>query len=465
VTLKLYNTAVRRKEEFAPLDRSNVRIYVCGPTVYDYAHIGNARPVIVFDVLFRLLQSEFGAERVTYVRNITDVEDKIIAAAKENGESIAALTARTAKIYQDDMAWLGNLPPTFEPRATEHIAGMVAMIEQLIAGGHAYVAEGHVLFHVSSMADYGKLSGRNRDELIEGARVEVAPYKKDPGDFVLWKPSMPDMPGWDSPWGRGRPGWHIECSAMSKALLGVTFDIHGGGRDLIFPHHENEVAQSLCANHAPFARYWVHNGFVTVYGEKMSKSLGNFLTINDLRAKYPPEAVRLAMLKTHYRQPLDWTDDGVREAKADLDKFYLALRDVGEADIVIPENPSIPGPILAALEDDLNTPQALAHLHELVRDLNVSLRQDPHGAQAELAGGLLAAGAVLGLLQQEPHAWLQGGAASAEVSAIEDLIARRQAAKREKNFAEADRIRDELAGQGIVLEDKPGGKTEWRRAG
>jgi cysteinyl-tRNA synthetase len=440
-------------------------MYVCGPTVYDYAHIGNARPVIVFDVLFRLLRSQFGAGHVTYVRNITDVEDKIIAAAKANGESIAALTARTAKIYQDDMAWLGNLPPTFEPRATEHIAGMIVMIEQLIAGDHAYAAEGHVLFHVPSMPNYGKLSGRNRDELIEGARVEVAPYKKDPGDFVLWKPSTSDMPGWDSLWGRGRPGWHIECSAMSKALLGATFDIHGGGRDLIFPHHENEVAQSLCANHAPFARYWVHNGFVTVNGEKMAKSHGNFLTINDLRAKHPPEAIRFAMLKTHYRQPVDWTDDGVREAKAELDRFYLALRDVGEEGISIPEDAEIPAPILAALEDDLNTPQAFTHLHELVRDLNVSLRSEPRETQAQLAGGLLAAGSVLGLLQQEPHAWLQGGAASTDVSAIEDLIALRQAAKREKNFAEADRIRQELASQGIALEDKPGGRTEWRRAG
>jgi cysteinyl-tRNA synthetase len=440
-------------------------MYVCGPTVYDYAHIGNARPVIVFDLLFRLLQNQFGAEHVTYVRNITDVEDKIIAAAKANGESIAALTARTTDIYHEDMAWLGNLPPTFEPRATEHIAGMIAMIEELIAGRHAYVAEGHVLFHVPSMADYGKLSGRNRDELLEGARVEVAPYKKDPGDFVLWKPSPSDIPGWDSPWGRGRPGWHIECSAMSKALLGATFDIHGGGRDLIFPHHENEVAQSLCANHAPFARYWVHNGFVTVNGEKMSKSLNNFLTVHDLRAKYPAEAVRLAMLKTHYRQPLDWTDAGVKEAKAELDRFYLALRDVGEADVAIPEVSDVPEAIQAALLDDLNTPQAFMHLHELVRDLNNSLRLESRETQSQLAGGLLAAGSLLGLLQQDPHVWLQGDVAPADISAIEGLIASRQTAKREKNFAEADRIRDELAGQGIVLEDKPGGRTEWRRAG
>ena len=465
MTIRLYNTAARRKEDFAPLDPAKVRMYVCGPTVYDFAHIGNARPVIVFDVLYRLLRREFGAEHVTYVRNITDVEDKIIAAARENGESIAALTARTTKIYQDDMAWLGNLPPSFEPRATEHIAGMIAMIEALVAGDHAYVAEGHVLFHVPSMPEYGKLSGRNRDELIEGARVEVAPYKKDPGDFVLWKPSTPDMPGWDSPWGRGRPGWHIECSAMSKALLGPTFDIHGGGRDLIFPHHENEVAQSLCANHAPFARYWVHNGFVTVNGEKMSKSLGNFLTVNDLRAKYPAEAVRLAMLKTHYRQPLDWTEDGVREAKGELDRFYLALRDVAEAGVAVPESAAIPATILSALADDLNTPQALASLHELVRDLNVSLRADAPATSADMAGGLLAAGSVLGLLHQAPHAWLQGGERAADASAIEDLIARRLAAKRARDFAEADRIRDELAGRGIVLEDKPGGKTEWRRAG
>ena len=490
MTLALYNTAKRLKEPFEPLDRSNVRLYVCGPTVYDLAHIGNARPVIVFDVLFKLLKREFGAGHVTYVRNITDVEDKIIAAAKANGESIAALTARTAKIFQDDMAALGCEPPSFEPRATEHIAGMVAMIEALIEGRHAYAADGHVLFHVPSMADYGKLSGRNRDELIAGARVEVAPYKKDAADFVLWKPSTPDQPGWDSPWGRGRPGWHIECSAMSKALLGASFDIHGGGRDLIFPHHENEVAQSVCANHAPFARYWVHNGFVTVNGEKMAKSEGNFFTVQDLLAKYPAEAIRLNMLKTHYRQPLDWTDEGVRESKAELDRFYLAFRDVGDAGIEIAEDRDIPPAILAALEDDLNTPQAFAHMHELVRDLNIAMRAGQRAEQTDLAGDLLAAGRVLGLLQQPPRAWLQGVPTGSPRSStvgmtvsrptatfvpaenpslpeehISELIEKRRAAKQAKDFAEADRIRKELAEQGIVLEDKPGGKTEWRRAG
>ena len=444
VTLHLYNTATRRKEPFQPLDARNVRMYVCGPTVYDLAHIGNARPVIVFDVLFRLLRRQYGADHVTYVRNITDVEDKIIAAARESGEPIDAITARTTAAYHADAAALGCLSPTVEPRATGHIAEMQAMIAKLIAEGYAYAADGHVLFEVGRFADYGKLSRKNRDELIEGARVEVAPYKKDPADFVLWKPSTPDQPGWDSPWGRGRPGWHIECSAMSMKHLGATFDIHGGGRDLIFPHHENEVAQSTCANHAPFARYWVHNGFVTVNGQKMSKSLGNFFTVRDLLAKHPAEAIRLNMLKTHYRHPLDWTDDGVREAKANLDRWYRII----EADQGTGGDP--PADVLTALEDDLNTPQAFAALNAT---------DDP--------GALRAGAALLGVLRQEPAAWFrwQPAGAAVDSAVIDDLIARRAAAKKARNFAEADRIRDELKAQGIVLEDKPGGVTEWRRAG
>ncbi|HYM31407.1 MAG TPA: cysteine--tRNA ligase [Candidatus Cybelea sp.] len=462
MALRLYNTATRRKEDFSPIDPANVRMYVCGPTVYDYAHIGNSRPVIVFDVLFRLLRREYGAAHVTYVRNITDIDDRIIEAAKSSGEPIASITARTTKAFHEDMAALGNLPPSVEPRATETVAEMITMIEQLIAGGHAYAAEGHVLFHVPSMPDYGKLSRRNRDELIDGARVEVAPYKKDPADFVLWKPSAADQPGWDSPWGRGRPGWHIECSAMSKAHLGASFDIHGGGRDLIFPHHENELAQSECANHALFARFWVHNGFVTVNGEKMAKSLGNFITAHELLEKYPPEAIRLNMLKTHYRQPLDWTDEGVRESKAELDRFYLALRDASAARAAKTSDQAPEG-VLEALRDDLNTPLAISRLHDNLRALNNSIKSGNAADIARLATGLTAAGAILGLLGQSPEAWLKGD--NEDKGAIDALIARRIEAKKAKNFAEADRIRDELAGKGIVLEDKPGGRTEWRRAG
>ena len=443
MTLVLYNTATRRKESFEPLDPKRVGMYVCGPTVYDAAHIGNARPVVVFDVLFRLLRRQYGEKHVVYARNITDVDDKIIAAAHECGEAIDALTARTTRAFHEDMAALGCLPPSVEPCATAHIPHMIAMIETLIAKGNAYAADGHVLFSVATKADYGKFSGKNRDELIEGARVEVAPYKKDPADFVLWKPSAGDQPGWKSPWGFGRPGWHIECSAMAKEHLGVTFDIHGGGRDLIFPHHENEVAQSMCANGAPFARYWVHNGFLTVGGQKMSKSLGNFLTVRDLLAKYPAEAIRLAMLKTHYRQPLDWSDDDVDEAKEKLDYFYRKLE--GAHGLAA----AAPHAVLTALDDDLNTPQALAAMNAL------------HDTQ-----GLRAAGAMLGLLQQDSAEWFrwQPKAAAVDESKIADFIARRAAAKKAKDFAEADRIRKELAAQGIILEDKPGGRTEWRRA-
>ena len=459
MALTLYNTLGRRKEPFQPLDPGNVRVYVCGPTVYDFAHIGNARPVIVFDVLYRLLRQIYGASHVRYVRNITDVDDKINAAAKARKESIRALTERTAKAFHEDVAALGCLPPDVEPRATEHIPQMIAMIERLIGQGHAYAAESHVLFAVASDPQYGKLSHRNRDEMIAGARVEIAPYKRDPADFVLWKPSPADLPGWDSPWGRGRPGWHIECSAMIERLLGETIDIHGGGNDLIFPHHENELAQSRCAHGGKvLARYWLHNGMLNLGGEKMAKSLGNFVTVDDMLARAPGEAIRFYMLTAHYRQPLDWTEEGLRAARGVLDRFYLALRRVADRDAVLAEPPQS---VMAALEDDLNTPLAISHLHGLVGDLNKA--EDP-AAQAALKTALLSSGALLGLFQQDPERWLPGAEAAAGDAEIDARIAARTAARGARRFAEADRIRDELLAAGIVLEDGPQGTT-WRRAG
>jgi cysteinyl-tRNA synthetase len=457
VPILLHNTLTRRKEPFQPIDPANVRVYVCGPTVYDFAHIGNARPVVVFDTLFRLLRQVYGERHVTYVRNITDVEDKIIAAARENGEPIDALTKRTAALYHADMADLNALAPTHEPRATEHIGAMVAMIRTLIEREVAYAADGHVLFHVPAMPDYGQLSGRSLDEMIAGARVEVAPYKKHPADFVLWKPAKPGEPGWDSPWGRGRPGWHIECSAMGEVLLGRTFDIHGGGIDLVFPHHENEIAQSRCAHEgAPLARYWMHNGFVQVNGEKMSKSLGNYFTVHELLEEgHRGEAIRLALLSAHYRQPLDITRDGLTEAKAALDRFYAALDRVG----AVKGSGEPPLDLMAALEDDLNTPLALAHLHELLARLN---KASDASARRAAASALKGGGAMLGLLQQDPAAWLKGAAAG-EASEIEAAIAARAAARKARDFAEADRIRKDLAARGILLDDGPQG-TSWRRA-
>jgi cysteinyl-tRNA synthetase len=464
VPINLYNTLTRKKEPFAPLDRNDVRLYVCGPTVYDYAHIGNARPVVVFDALFRLLRHIYGADHVTYVRNVTDVDDKIIKAATDNNEPIAALTARTFKAYEDDMAALGALTPTHQPRCTETIPQMVALIETLIAKGFAYAADGHVLFHVPKMANYGQLSRRSLDDMIAGARVEVAPYKKHPADFVLWKPSTPEQPGWDSPWGRGRPGWHIECSAMAKDLLGITFDIHGGGQDLIFPHHENEIAQSLSAHDgAPLARVWMHNGFVQIGAEKMSKSLGNFFTVHELLQEgHRGEAIRLALLSAHYRQPLDISRDAIKEAKDQLDRFYIGLDKVRE---VAPE--SMQGPpldALAALEDDLNTPMALSHLHEALTALN---RATSTTEKAHWKAALLADGQLLGLLQEEPARWLKGEVATkgdgADAAWIDDRIAARAAARKAKDFAEADRIRKELLDAGVILEDGPKGTT-WRRA-
>ncbi len=392
MALRLYNTLTRRKDDFTPLDPERVRLYVCGPTVYDRAHIGNARPVIVFDVLFRLLRHRFGAAHVVYVRNITDVDDKIIARAAERGVTIRALTEDTARGFAEDVAGLGCLPPTVEPRATDHIPEMIAVTERLVAGGHAYVAEGHVLFAVGSMPDYGRLSHRTLDEMVAGARVEVAPYKRADGDFVLWKPSRAEEPGWDSPWGRGRPGWHLECSAMSWKHLGQQFDIHGGGLDLIFPHHENEVAQSCCAFDTPFmAQVWMHNGFLQVEGQKMSKSLGNFVTIQELLQtetfggrSWPGEVLRLAMLRTHYRQPIDWTLKALEEAERTLDRWYQAAEGGAEG---------AGGPAAAVLDelcDDLNTPGAIAALHGLFAE----------GADRAAA---VASARLLGLLQESPR--------------------------------------------------------------
>jgi cysteinyl-tRNA synthetase len=473
--LAFHNSATRQRESFVPLDPQHVRLYVCGPTVYDLAHLGNARPVVVFDVLARLLRGRFA--RVTYVRNITDVDDKINARSQESGEPIGAITARTTADFHRDMAALGCAAPDEEPRATDNIAQMIELIERLIANGHAYAAEGHVLFSVASFPGYGALSGRSPEEMLAGARVEVAPYKREAGDFVLWKPSTESMPGWDSPWGRGRPGWHIECSAMSWRYLGPDFDIHGGGHDLLFPHHENEQAQSLCAfPGSRFARTWLHNGMLLVNGEKMSKSLGNFLTVRDILARgaWAGEAFRLLLLKTHYRAALDYTVERLDEAKGELDDFYALLaRDLpvpAEDDALVAEMADW---ALEPLADDLNTPLALARLRDLRTLENVAtvggsattvlhrVGRDWTPVSGQAAAALRRAAAVLGLLAGDARSWRQAGAEDA--AAIEAAIEARLAARRAKDWAEADRIRNALAAQGVVLEDGAGGTT-WRRA-
>ena len=440
-TLRLHDSMTRAKRDFAPIDPGDVRLYVCGPTVYDRAHIGNARPVVVFDVLFRLLRHLYGAEQVTYVRNITDVDDKIMDRAAERGVSIAEITKETVAWFREDMAALGALPPTHEPRATAHIPDMIAMIERLIADGKAYEAQGHVLFEVATFPDYGRLSGRSTEDMIAGARVEVAPFKRDPMDFVLWKPSAPDQPGWDSPWGRGRPGWHIECSAMSAALLGPEFDIHGGGADLMFPHHENEVAQSRCAHpDAGFARLWMHNGMVLVDGRKMSKSLGNFLTVEDMRAQAPGEVLRLALLSTHYRGPLDWTEKLLEDSRKALIRWRKAAAGA--------EPTKVDDRVLDALADDLNTPLAIAALHDL--------------AATGQGGRLRASAELLGLLIDDLGGWDAAPEADAATAArIDALLAARAEARKARDFARADAIRDALDAAGVTVMDKPGAASAW----
>lgn len=455
-TLKIYNTLTRTKEPFTPIDPQNVRMYVCGPTVYDYAHIGNARPLIVFDVLYRLLRHLYGAAHIKYVRNITDVDDKINARAAERGISIRALTEETNRVFQGDVRALGCLDPDVQPRATEHIAEMIAIIERLIASGHAYAADGHVLFDVPSMPTYGGLSRRSLDDMRAGARVDVAPYKRGDMDFVLWKPSTETEPGWESPWGRGRPGWHIECSAMSWRHLGEIFDIHGGGIDLVFPHHENEIAQSCCAfDHEVMAKYWMHNGFLQVEGEKMSKSLGNFVTIHELLQtdrfggrSWPGEVLRLAMLRTHYRQPIDWTVKALEEAEANL----FAWHDHADFDSVV-AGEALPESVVTALCEDINTAEAIGHIHALNKTRQISaLKKTLHFL------GLLNVGAFSRSRGQfDPQHELTPESRLK----IETLIEDRLAARAAKNWGESDRIRDALAAMGVVLKDNRDGTTSW----
>ncbi len=457
MSLQIHNTLSGEKEEFVPIDAGHIRLYACGPTVYNYAHIGNARMAVVFDQLTRLLRELY--PKVTYVSNITDVDDKIIAAAAASGKPIDTITKKYTDIYNQDMAALGVCVPDIQPRATEHIGDMVAQIEALIQKGHAYEAEGHVLFNVPSFPAYGALSRRSRDEQVAGSRVEVAPYKKDPADFVLWKPSTDDQPGWDSPGGRGRPGWHIECSAMSERHLGLPFDIHGGVADMKLPHHENEIAQSCCAHGheddvAAFSKYWIHNGFVTVAGEKMAKSVGNIRLVHDLVQHYPGEALRMTLLSAHYRQPLDWSEEAIGRSKAFLDRLYNILKDLEDIPAAEAE---FPASVLDALCDDLNTPKAFAALNALAKE--AAAKKDP-----VLKGQLLAAGHMLGLLQEKADEWLGFGVAGdVDAQQIEILLAERQTARADKNFARADEIRAQLDDMGIVIEDTPEG-PKWRQA-
>ncbi|GAB3754469.1 cysteine--tRNA ligase [Lysobacter olei] len=479
MSLHLYNSLTRRVEPFVPANPARVTMYVCGPTVYNYVHIGNGRGPVVFGVLANVLRRRYGS--LAYARNITDVDDKINNAAREQGVPISAITDRFAAAYREDMTALGVQPPDIEPEATRHIPQIIAMIERLIAEGHAYAAEGHVLFAVGSFDGYGKLSRRDTEEMLAGARIEVAPYKRDAGDFVLWKPSTDDLPGWDSPWGVGRPGWHIECSAMAAAHLGETIDIHAGGVDLQFPHHENEIAQSECAHGGkPFARWWLHNGMLNFGGAKMSKSLGNIEKIHDLVRAHPPEALRYALLSAHYRQPLDWSDNLIEQSIRTLDRLYGTLRDIdaalpagsantadANAEAVIPES------IETALDDDLNTPQALAEVARIAAGARQMLAQADASKgerSAEVTANLrqakadlLGAGRALGLLQQAPEAWFARGASGDDDARIQSLVDERTAAKKARDFARADALRDQLAAEGIVLEDTPQG-VRWRRA-
>ncbi len=458
--IRLYNTLSRQKEDFEPQDPGRVTMYACGPTVYNYAHIGNARPAVIFDLLHRIITNDYPG--AIYARNITDVDDKINGAAAEEGVSINVIAERYADAYHEDMAALGVGRPSVEPRATGHIREIIAMIERLVESGHAYAANGHVLFSIESFAAYGRLSGRDVEDLIAGARVEVAPFKRHPGDFVLWKPSDAGTPTWDSPWGPGRPGWHIECSVMAESHLGETIDIHAGGQDLVFPHHENEIAQSECAHGGkPFARYWLHNGFVTVNRRKMSKSLGNTLVVHDLLKTIPGEVLRYQLLSAHYRQPLDWSDEALQQAHRTLDRIYAVLRDTRAQLGALPE-PSAPGAsFLDALRDDINTPVALREMNRTARALAGAPSDDE---RRELAARLLAEGGFIGLVQQDPDAWFEGEPPAEEDATIEALIRERDQARAARDFARADAIRDQLADLGIVLEDAAGG-TRWRRTG
>ena len=454
--LRLYNNLNRRSEPFAPLDPGRVTMYLCGPTVYNYVHIGNARGPVIFDVLAKLLRRRY--PRLVYARNITDVDDKINAAALDQGVPISTITERFTAIYQADMARLGVSPPDLEPRATEHMAQIIAMISQLIGSKHAYAADGHVLFSVASFARYGKLSRRPLDEMLAGARVEVAPYKRDAGDFVLWKPSTPEQPGWDSPWGIGRPGWHIECSAMSAAHLGETIDIHAGGVDLQFPHHENELAQSTCAHGGKlFARFWLHNGMLNFAGTKMSKSLGNVSVLHELLASQPAEALRYSLLSAQYRQPLDWSEGLIEQSIRTLDRLYGTLRDL--ADVSVAGATGLPESVEAALCDDLNTPAVLA---ELARLAGEARKAESAAEKQRLKGELLAAGEILGLLQQDPAAWFSRGGSVAGDSRIQMLIDQRAMAKKDRDFVRADAIRQQLASEGVLIEDTAQG-ARWRR--
>ena len=457
-SLTLYDTMARRKRAFEPIDPDRVTLYVCGPTVYSYAHIGNARPPVVFDVLRRALAFLYGDEAIVLAANITDIDDKIMAAARENGETIETVATKFAKIYREDLDALGVIPPTLEPKATDHIEPMLAMMQRLIDDGHAYAAEGHVLFSVNSFEDYGRLSKRSLDDMIAGARVEVAPYKKDPQDFVLWKPSKDDEPGWDSPWGRGRPGWHLECSAMCETHLGETIDIHGGGIDLVFPHHENEIAQSTCAHGGKaMANYWIHNGFLNMGSDKMSKSVGNVALIHELKQQWPGEVLRCALLTAHYRAPLTWNADLLAKTRRSLDRIYGVLRRLGEVEAATVD---VPQAFLDAILDDINTPKALSELFALAGAAN---KAETAQEKAKAKGELLAAGAMMGLGQGDPDAWCGlTGLDPAERAEIDALIEQRQQARADKDWGKADQIRDRLNELKVQVDDGPEGST-WRK--